>query len=220
VAGRYRLRRLLGHGGMGAVWLAHDETLHRPVAIKQVLLTGLETGEERSTARARLLREARLAARVNHPGTVQVYDLVEEAGHPWIVMEALPGRTLEAALREDGPLPVDQATSIGLRLLDALQATHRAGIVHRDVKPSNLQLCDGPRVVLTDFGIASATDDRPGGSTCTIVGVRRTCPPSGSTAPTSGPRRTSSRSARRCTPRSRDDRPSARAARSPPSPPW
>ena len=99
VAGRYRLRRLLGHGGMGAVWLAHDETLHRPVAIKQVLLTGLETGEERSTARARLLREARLAARVNHPGTVQVYDLVEEAGHPWIVMEALPGRTLEAALR-------------------------------------------------------------------------------------------------------------------------
>ena len=170
VAGRYRLRRLLGHGGMGAVWLAHDETLHRPVAIKQVLLTGLETGEERSTARARLLREARLAARVNHPGTVQVYDLVEEAGHPWIVMEALPGRTLEAALREDGPLPVDQATSIGLRLLDALQATHRAGIVHRDVKPSNLQLCDGPRVVLTDFGIASATDDRPGGSTCTIVG--------------------------------------------------
>jgi eukaryotic-like serine/threonine-protein kinase len=101
---------------------------------------------------------------------VRVYDLVEEAGDPWIVMEALPGRTLQAALRDDGPLPVQQATGIGLRLLDALEATHRAGIVHRDVKPSNLQLCGSQRVVLTDFGIAATTDDHAGGSVSTIVG--------------------------------------------------
>jgi serine/threonine protein kinase len=170
VAGRYRLRRLLGRGGMGAVWLAEDETLHRRVAVKEAVPTGPETDEERDAAAARLLREARLAARVNHPGTVRVYDLVEDAGRPWIVMEALPGRTLEAALREDGPLPLDQATAIALRLLDALHATHRAGIVHRDVKPSNLQLCGGPRVVLTDFGIASTIEDRSGNATCRIVG--------------------------------------------------
>jgi serine/threonine protein kinase len=104
VAGRYRLRRLLGRGGMGAVWLAEDVVLHRRVAVKQPLLSGLVTDVERRAARARLLREARLAARVDHPGTVRVYDLAEETGDPWIVMEALPGRTLQAALRDHGPL--------------------------------------------------------------------------------------------------------------------
>jgi serine/threonine protein kinase len=170
VAGRYRLRRLLGRGGMGAVWLAVDEALHRPVAIKQLLLGGLATDEERLAARARLLREAQLAARVDHWGTVRVYDVAEETGDPWIVMEALPGRTLEAALRDDGPLPVGQVTSLGLCLLDALEATHRAGIVHRDVKPSNVQLCGGPRVVLTDFGIASTIEDGSATSASEIVG--------------------------------------------------
>jgi serine/threonine protein kinase len=120
VAGRYRLRRLLGRGGMGAVWLAEDEVPHRPVAVKEIVLTGLEADEERVAARRRLLREARMAARVDHPGMVRIYDLAEEAGAPWIVMEAPPGRTLEAALRDRGPLPVDQVTSLGLCLLDAL----------------------------------------------------------------------------------------------------
>jgi len=170
VAGRYRLRRLLGRGGMGAVWLAVDEALHRPVAIKQLVLSGLATDEERLAARARLLREARLAARVDHSGTVRVYDVAEDTGDPWIVMEALPGRTLEAALRDQGPLPVGQVTSLGLCLLDALEATHRAGIVHRDVKPSNVQLCGGLRVVLTDFGIASTAEDGSGTSTGKLVG--------------------------------------------------
>jgi serine/threonine protein kinase len=163
VAGRYRLRRLLGRGGMGAVWLATDERLRRPVAIKQQVLAGAATHGERLAARARLRSEARLTARVDHPGTVRIYDLAKEAGEPWIVMEPLPGRTLEAALRDQGPLPVGQVTGLGLWLLEVLEATHRAGVVHRDVKPSNVQLCGGARVVLTDFGIAATTQDGPGG---------------------------------------------------------
>ncbi len=161
VAGRYWLRRLLGRGGMGVVWLAEDVVLHRVVAIKGIAFTGLHDDEERIAARARLLHEAQMAARVDHPGTVRVYDIAEDAGYPWIIMEALPGQTLEEILHNQGPLPVDLATSLGLRLLDALQAIHRAGIVHCDVKPGNVQLCGGGRVVLTDFGIASTVGDAP-----------------------------------------------------------
>ena len=162
VAGRYRLRRLLGRGGMGAVWLAVDERLRRPVAVKQLVVAGAATDEERLAARARLRSEARLTARVDHAGTVQVFDVAEEADEPWIVMEALPGRTLEAALGEYGPRSVGQVTGLGLKLLGALEATHRSGVVHRDVKPGNVQLCGRERVVLTDFGIAATTEDGSG----------------------------------------------------------
>ena len=158
VGGRYRLRRLLGRGGMGAVWLATDERLRRPVATKQLVLAGATTDEEHLAARTRLRREAQLTARVDHPGTVRIFDLAEEAGEPWIVMEALPGRTLDVALRDQGPCSVAQVTSLGLWLLEVLEATHRAGVVHRDVKPSNVQLCGGERVVLTDFGVATTRD--------------------------------------------------------------
>ena len=161
VAGRYWLRRLLGRGGMGVVWLAEDVVLHRVVAIKGLAFTGLHDDEQRIAARARLLHEAQIAATVDHPGTVRVYDIAEDAGDPWIIMEALPGQTLEEVLHNQGPLPVDLVTSLGLRLLDALQAIHRAGIVHCDVKPGNVQLCGGGRVVLTDFGIASTVGDAP-----------------------------------------------------------
>jgi serine/threonine protein kinase len=162
VAGRYRLRRLLGLGGMGAVWLATDERLRRPVAVKQPVLSAAATDGERRAAQARLRTEARLAAMVDHAGTVRIHDLAEEAGQPWIVMEALSGRTLDAALRDRGPCPVGLVADLGLWLLDVLEATHRAGIVHRDVKPSNLQLSGGGRVVLTDFGIAATINDGPG----------------------------------------------------------
>jgi serine/threonine protein kinase len=144
---------------MGRVWLADDEVLHRPVALKQVLLNGLESAEMRTAARACALREARAAARVDHVGAVRIHDIVEEDRCPWIVMEPLSGRTLEETLHATGSLPVDQVTRVGLCLLDVLQATHRAGIVHRDVKPGNVHLCDGGRVVLTDFGIACTIDD-------------------------------------------------------------
>jgi serine/threonine protein kinase len=140
---------------MGVVWLAMDQALHRPVAIKHALLGAGESHQERLAARRRLRLEARLAALVGHPGTVRVFDLAEEAGDPWIVMEALPGRTLDATLGDRGPLPVGQVTGIGLCLLETLETIHRAGIVHRDVKPGNVQLCGSRRVVLTDFGIAA-----------------------------------------------------------------
>jgi serine/threonine protein kinase len=155
VAGRYRLGALLGRGGMGRVWLAEDEVLRRRVALKQVVLSGLVSEEVRASA----LSEARAAARIDHVGAVRIHDLVEEPdGSPWIVMELLSGRTLAEALDADGPLPIPEVTRIGLRLLDVLEAVHRAGLVHRDVKPSNVFLCDGGRVVLTDFGIACAVD--------------------------------------------------------------
>jgi serine/threonine protein kinase len=159
VAGRFRLRSLLGRGGMGRVWLADDEMLDRPVAVKQLLLHGLESAEMCAQAWGCALREARAAARVDHIGAVRIYDIVQEKGWPWIVMEPLPGRTLQQTLDAAGPLPVRQVTRVGLRLVDVLQATHRVGIVHRDVKPGNVHLCGGGRVVLADFGIASTIDD-------------------------------------------------------------
>jgi serine/threonine protein kinase len=158
VAGRYRIRSLLGRGGMGRVWLAEDEVLDRLVALKQFDVSDHESDIARKAARVRALYEARAAARVDHAGAVKIHDVVKEDGHPWIVMELLSGRTLAAALDADGPLPIDRVASIGISLLEVLQATHRAGIVHRDVKPSNVHLGDGGRVVLMDFGIARSLD--------------------------------------------------------------
>ena len=159
VAGRYRLRSLLGSGGMGRVWLAEDEVLDRHVALKQFNLSDQASDKTRKEARVRALNEARAAARVDHIGALKIHDVVKEDGCPWIVMEVLSGRTLAAALDAEGPLSIGQVTRIGICLLDALQATHRAGVVHRDVKPANVHLCDGGRVVLTDFGIARTLDD-------------------------------------------------------------
>ena len=118
----------------------------------------------------RALDEARAAARVHHDGVIDVHDVVKEDGHPWIVMELLPGRALAEALRTDGPLPVEEVARVGLRLLDALRATHRAGIVHGDVKPGNVHLCPGGRVVLADFGIACIADDDAGLPSQTLAG--------------------------------------------------
>ena len=147
VAGRYHLRSLLGAGGMGAVWLAHDRVLRRAVALKHVASREGDDGNA--------VREARAAAGIVHPGVVRVHDVLPgEDGH-WIVMEALPGQPMSTVIRDRGRLPVDEVVPIALRLLSALQAIHDAGLVHRDVKPSNVQICDGDRVVLTDFGLTS-----------------------------------------------------------------
>ncbi|WP_232344189.1 serine/threonine-protein kinase [Actinoplanes awajinensis] len=157
LAGRYRLGVELGRGGMGLVRLAHDEILEREVAIKQIdLPEELAQGE---AAARRTIREARASARLSHPNVVQVYDVLSVDDHTWIVMEYVPSRSLREAITEDGPLDAYQVARIGLDLLAALQAAHRAGVQHRDVKPANVLLADDGRVLLTDFGIAAIDDD-------------------------------------------------------------
>ncbi|MBQ1049715.1 protein kinase [Micromonospora sp. C51] len=158
IAGRYRLLDLVGRGGMGTVWRAEDELLHRQVAIKQVVLPAWLGGDELDQSRARTLREARTAARLNHPNVVRVYDVVAEADEPWIVMEYVPSRTLQDLLDADGPLSPQRTARIGLALLDALRAAHDAGVLHRDVKPANVLVADDGRVLLTDFGLAVFDD--------------------------------------------------------------
>ncbi|MFG3229952.1 serine/threonine-protein kinase [Kitasatospora sp. NPDC048194] len=159
LAGRYRLVEALGHGGMGAVWRARDAQLGRDVAVKELLLPENLTAAERGNWIARVDREARAAARLKHPGIVTVHDLtVSEDGRPWIVMELVRGDSLAGLLARRGPLPVEEVARIGLQVLDALQAAHREGITHRDVKPANI-LLEGERAVLTDFGIAAVEGD-------------------------------------------------------------
>jgi hypothetical protein len=170
VAGRYRLTTLLGRGGMGAVWCAHDDVLERTVAIKEVDLPAVGSEEEHEALRLRVLREARTAARLDHPNVVRIFDVAEDEGRPWIVMEVLTGRSLAEEIKAEGPLPPARVATIGLAVLDALEAAHRVGVVHRDVKPGNVQLCEGGRVVLTDFGIASSSSDSSITRTGEVVG--------------------------------------------------
>ncbi|MFH8488090.1 serine/threonine-protein kinase [Streptomyces longisporoflavus] len=153
IAGRYRLLSKLGHGGMGTVWRAKDETVDREVAVKEPRIPDHLPERERANAFERMRREARAAARLDHPAVVNVHDVAVEEGQPWIVMELVQGRSLGAALQE-GTLGARDAARIGLEVLGALDAAHQAGILHRDVKPDNVMLGRHDRVVLTDFGIA------------------------------------------------------------------
>ncbi|MGW1269242.1 serine/threonine-protein kinase [Streptomyces sp. NPDC002491] len=153
VAGRYRLLARLGHGGMGTVWRAKDETVDREVAVKEPRVPDSLPERERARAYERMRREARAAARLDHPAVVDVHDVAVVDGRPWIVMELVRGRSLGDALQE-GTLGTREAARIGLEVLGALEAAHAAGILHRDVKPDNVLLGRYDRVVLTDFGIA------------------------------------------------------------------
>jgi tRNA A-37 threonylcarbamoyl transferase component Bud32 len=154
LAGRYRLIRQLGTGGMSRVWLGRDEMLHRDVAIKEIRLPEGLTQSELDELRRLTLREARAAAQLSHPNVIGVYDVLHTEERPWIVMEYVPSRSLMQVVHEDGPLSPQQAARIGLRMLAALRAAHAAGVLHRDVKPANVLLADDGRVVLTDFGLA------------------------------------------------------------------
>lgn len=155
VAGRYRLIERLGAGGMGRVWRAHDESLDCDVAVKEVWLPPMLSDSERAERLERAQREARNAARMrNHPHIVSVHDMVSDKGMPWIVMDLIPSQNLLQAVERHGPLPQEQVAKIGLGVLDALTASHAAGILHRDVKPANVLLTTDGRVLLTDFGIA------------------------------------------------------------------
>ncbi|WP_246016829.1 serine/threonine-protein kinase [Micromonospora pisi] len=155
IAGRYRLLQPVGRGGMGRVWLARDEMLHRDVAVKEVVPPEWMTEAEREDLRLRTLREARTAARLNHPNVVRVYDVIHTGDTPWIVMEYVRSRSVQEVLSTDGPLPPLRVAEIGREVLAALRAAHRAGVLHRDVKPHNVLISDEGRVVLTDFGLAT-----------------------------------------------------------------
>ncbi|MEU6033055.1 serine/threonine-protein kinase [Streptomyces tauricus] len=153
IADRYRLLDRLGHGGMGTVYRAKDETVDREVAVKEPRVPDHLPERERANVSERMRREARAAARLDHPAVVTVHDVAVVDGRPWIVMELVRGRSLGAALQE-GTLGAREAARIGLEVLGALESAHAAGILHRDVKPDNVLLGTGDRVVLTDFGIA------------------------------------------------------------------
>ncbi|KUL24064.1 serine/threonine-protein kinase [Streptomyces regalis] len=153
IGGRYRLLERIGSGGMGTVWRALDELVEREVAVKQPRLPGDPEDAAHQRAAHRLYREARAAARVDHPAAVAIHDVVVEDGLPWIVMELIRGESLHEALQR-GPVEAAEAARIGVAVLGALRAAHAVGIVHRDVKPANVLLGPHRRVVLTDFGIA------------------------------------------------------------------
>ncbi|MBP2050230.1 hypothetical protein J2Z21_003166 [Streptomyces griseochromogenes] len=154
VAGRYRLAERIGRGGMGTVWRAVDEVLAREVALKQLHAQPHLTAYELATLYERSRREARSAARVVHPNVVVVHDVVDDDGRPCIVMEYVRAPTLADLLQDGGALVPEEAARIGLGMIAALRAAHSAGVLHRDVKPGNVLLGAGGRVVLTDFGIA------------------------------------------------------------------
>jgi tRNA A-37 threonylcarbamoyl transferase component Bud32 len=179
LADRYRLGEVLGRGGMGTVWSAVDETLGRTVAVKELRFPGNVDEDEKRRLVTRTLREAKATARIRNTGAITVFDVVKEDDRPWIVMELIEGRSLSDAIREDGPLTPRRAAEVGLVLLDVLKAAHAEGILHRDVKPSNVMIADRPadgasgggRVVLGDFGIAQIDGDPSVTSTGMLVGA-------------------------------------------------
>ncbi|MFE6281264.1 protein kinase [Streptomyces sp. NPDC057877] len=165
LAGRYRVTARLGRGGMGIVWRAVDEVLGRDVALKELRTYTDAGGPELADLRLRMQREARAAARIRHPGVVAVHDIAEVDGRPLIVMELVDGPSLDDVLAERGTLDPHETADIGAKVMDALAAAHRAGVLHRDVKPGNILLDRSGRVVLTDFGIATMDDPGDGSAT-------------------------------------------------------
>jgi serine/threonine protein kinase len=171
LASRYRLDAVLGEGGMGTVWRATDEFLGREVAVKELRFAAGVDEDERQRLVTRTLTEAKAIARIRHTGAVTVYDVVEEDGRPWIVMELVESRSLSEVIRTDGVLPPQRAAEVALELLGVLAEAHRVGILHRDVKPSNVLIGHEGRVVLTDFGIARVEGDPSVTSTGMLVGA-------------------------------------------------
>lgn len=177
IGGRYRLAAVIGQGSMGRVWGARDELLGRDVAIKEVRLPPGLGEAEQDNLRRRVLREARSAARLSHPAVATVHDVVEDLGRPWIVMELVHGRALDRVIAKDGPLSPKAAARIGRQLLAALAAAHAAGVLHRDVKPSNVLLTSDGRAVLTDFGVAAIDGDPSLTQSGMVAGTPAFCAP-------------------------------------------
>ncbi|GHG65512.1 serine/threonine-protein kinase [Streptomyces griseocarneus] len=168
IAGRYRLVRKIGRGGMGTVWRATDELLAREVAVKELHVDDQQSAEAVRTQYDRMLREARAVALIKHPNVIVMHDIVEQDGRPWIVMELIEGRSLSGLLSAEGPVTPREAARIGVAMLGALRAAHARGVLHRDIKPPNvlMEAATG-RVVLTDFGIAQVS----GATTITEAGA-------------------------------------------------
>ncbi|WP_083737606.1 serine/threonine-protein kinase [Amycolatopsis keratiniphila] len=158
LADRFDLIEPVGGGSMGTVWRARDENLERTVAVKELLLPHGAGEQKADEAKNRALREARIAARLVHPHAITVFGVIDEQDRPWIIMEYLPSTSLAEKLRE-GPMEVDDVIRLGIQLCSALAAAHRAGIVHRDIKPGNVLLGDDDTVKITDFGISRAMGD-------------------------------------------------------------
>ncbi|TDE23943.1 serine/threonine-protein kinase [Actinomadura sp. 6K520] len=173
---RYRLDSVVGRGGMGTVWRAFDVMLDREVAVKEVVLPPGLDDSERAVLYERTFREARASARLNHSGVVTVHDVVEESDRPWIVMELVLAPSLQDLL-DRGPMEHRRVADIGLQMLGALRHAHEKGILHRDVKPSNVLITDTGRVVLTDFGIAQVEGDATLTQTGLVMGSPAYIPP-------------------------------------------
>ncbi|WP_307867750.1 serine/threonine-protein kinase [Umezawaea beigongshangensis] len=167
IAERYRLRHVLGRGAMGTVWSAFDEELRRPVAVKEILRPVGMGDAEATTLRERTLREARAVAALSHQNLVTVYDVVRMDGEPYLVMELVPSESLSEYTKKRGPLTVAQTAAVADAVAAALQAAHRAGITHRDVKPGNVLIGEDGQIKLTDFGIARNVSE----STLTSRGI-------------------------------------------------
>ncbi|MFE3878883.1 serine/threonine-protein kinase [Kitasatospora sp. NPDC059146] len=171
VGGKYRLVSSLGSGGFGRVWKAHDEHLDVDIAIKEIWLPPAQFEEEYNERLKRAAREARSAAKLrDHPNIVTVHEVVVDAGRPWIVMQLVNGCSLDEHVRRRGPLPRDTALKVARALLEALDAAHRAGIFHRDVKPANVMMASDGRILLTDFGIARHENDTVLTASGTVIG--------------------------------------------------
>ncbi|MEU4761844.1 serine/threonine-protein kinase [Actinosynnema sp. NPDC023794] len=167
IAGRYRLTERIGTGGMGVVWRAEDQRLRRIVAVKELLS---RTGFDQESI-DRAIREGRIAARLSHPNVIALYDVVEYDGHPWLIMEYLPSRSLATVMTERGTLPPDEVARLGVQLADGLAAAHNAGVTHRDVKPGNVLVTEFGTVKVTDFGTSRATDEATVTASGMLVGT-------------------------------------------------
>ncbi|MEU1871421.1 serine/threonine-protein kinase [Streptomyces sp. NPDC019793] len=187
IAGRYRLLSPLGEGGMGTVWRARDELLHREVAVKEVRAPAGLPRADVGRMYARLEREAWAAARISHPNVVTVYDVAIEGGRPWIVMELVRGLSLADLLDAEGTLEPRRAALVGAEVLAALRAAHAAGVLHRDVKPANVLLANDGRVVLTDFGIARVEGSEALTMTGEVIGSPEFLAPERALGRTPGP---------------------------------
>ncbi len=175
IGGRYVVLAELGRGVMGVVWRAEDRVMGRQVAVKELRLPLGLSPQERLLFRESLLREARNAGRLNDPGIVTVHDVVSDVGpddavRDHIVMELIEARTLAEVVASSGPLDDRSATAVAQQMIAALRVAHDAGVVHRDVKPSNVMLTSNGRVKLTDFGIAQTADDPGLTTTGALVG--------------------------------------------------